>query len=62
MERFSWGLNSERRCPVSIFDGVMIWLLFNLLFAAVVIWRRVIAAPARHLRPAELARLNDWRA
>jgi hypothetical protein len=46
---------------VSFLDGVLIWLLLNLLFAAVLIWRRVIAAPPRHLRPAELARLNDWR-
>jgi hypothetical protein len=43
---------------VSILDGVLIWILLNLLFAAVVIWRRVIA---RRPRSAELAGLNDWR-
>jgi hypothetical protein len=46
---------------VSILDGVLIWLLFNVLFAAVVIWRRVIAVPPRYQRSAELARLNDRR-
>jgi hypothetical protein len=47
---------------VSILDGVLIWVLLNLLFAAVVIWRRVIAVPPRYLRSAELARSNDWQA
>jgi hypothetical protein len=46
---------------VSIWYGVLIWILFNLLFAAVVVWRRVLAVPARRPRPAELAELNDWR-
>jgi hypothetical protein len=46
---------------VSILYGVLIWVLLNLLFAAVVYWRRVIAVPPRRLRSAELARLNDWR-
>jgi hypothetical protein len=46
---------------VSILDGVLLWLLFNLVFAAAVIWRRVIAVPPRYQRAAELARLNDRR-
>ena len=62
MERFPPDLNSVRRTPVSILDGVLIWILLNLVFAALVIWRRVIAVPARRLQSAELARLNDWRA
>jgi hypothetical protein len=61
MERFFRDLNSKRRPPVSILDGVLIWVSLNLLFAAVVIWRRMIAVPPRRTRSAELARLNDWR-
>jgi hypothetical protein len=46
---------------MSILDGVLIWVSLYLLFAAVVIWRRVIAVPARRPRSAELAGLSDWR-
>lgn len=37
---------------MSILDGVLIWVSLNLLFAAAVIWRRVIAVPARRPRSA----------
>jgi hypothetical protein len=58
---FSLGPEQQKAFQVWIWYGVLIWILFNLLFAAVVVWRRVLAVPARRPRPAELAELNDWR-
>jgi hypothetical protein len=61
VERFPAGLNSRRRLQVLILYGVLTWVLLNLLFAAALIWRRVLAVPARRTRPSKLARLNNWR-
>jgi predicted transposase YdaD len=36
---------------MSILDVVLYWVAFNLLFAALVIWRRVIVTPGRTSQP-----------
>jgi hypothetical protein len=45
---------------MSILAGVLYWVSFNLLFAALLIWRRVIARPsADRWRISPLVRVID---